>query len=180
MWANYKCTRVIIELTKLIMFSPQHSLVLQKCKQQLSPKGTGLWPLCPTRWTVRTGAIEVDCKDWGNRCSVWKLCCHCITSFTVKSHIMTVSEELMDFITGWKIWDLFGLLLLAYALQQLFVTHAAQWRQAMPSCHRPGKWCLVHRWVARIVGRTRRYGPRFVQGGRNRMRQSLEAPSHSW
>ena len=39
-------------------------------------------------------------------------------------------------------------LLLVYVLQQLFVTPVAQWRQAMSSCHRPGKWCLIYRWVA--------------------------------
>ena len=48
-----------ILLTQLIRCFPKRSLIFQLCKQKLSIGGTGLWPLCPTRWTVRTGAISV-------------------------------------------------------------------------------------------------------------------------
>ena len=53
----------IMELSKLIKRSPKGSLVFQECKEKLSVGGTGLRPLCPTRWTV----------DWSNQCCIEKL-----------------------------------------------------------------------------------------------------------
>ena len=41
-----------------LMHSPKRSLVFDQCKNDLSPQHTGLRPLCPTRWTVRTCAID--------------------------------------------------------------------------------------------------------------------------
>ena len=54
----------IQELTKLVTYSPKLSLVLQKCKHQLSSEATGLCPLYPTRWTVRTGAIDAVLRNY--------------------------------------------------------------------------------------------------------------------
>ena len=53
-----------MELCKLIRYSPKRTLLLQECKQELSIGGTGLRPLCPTRWTVRTGAINAVLKNY--------------------------------------------------------------------------------------------------------------------
>ena len=49
---------VTMELSKLILYSPKRYRIFQQCKQELSPEGTGLRPLCPTRWTVRTEALN--------------------------------------------------------------------------------------------------------------------------
>ena len=54
----------IMELSQLIRYSPKRTLVFQQCKQELSIGGTGLRPLCPTRWTVRTGAINAVLKNY--------------------------------------------------------------------------------------------------------------------
>ena len=62
--ASKKCQPIrnaldnIMELSQLIRFSPKRALVFQQCKQELSIGGVGLRPLCPTRWTVRTEAIN--------------------------------------------------------------------------------------------------------------------------
>ena len=53
-----------MELCKLIRYSPKRTNLLQECKQELSIGGTGLRPLCPTRWTVRTGAINAVIKNY--------------------------------------------------------------------------------------------------------------------
>ena len=53
-----------MELCKLIRYSPKHTLLLQECKQELSVGGTGPRPLCPTHWTVRTGAINAVLKNY--------------------------------------------------------------------------------------------------------------------
>ena len=55
---------VTMELSKLILYSPKRTLIFQSCKQALSPEGTGLRPLCPTRWTVRTEAINAVLKNY--------------------------------------------------------------------------------------------------------------------
>ena len=52
------CLGLIGEISQLIHYSPKRSLVFNKCKNELNPNSHGLKPLCPTRWTVRTGAIE--------------------------------------------------------------------------------------------------------------------------
>lgn len=53
-----------MELCKLIKYTPKHTHVFQQCKQELSVKGTGRRPLCPTRWTVRTGAINAVLQNY--------------------------------------------------------------------------------------------------------------------
>ena len=54
----------IMELSQLIRYSPKRFLEFQQCKHELSPEGSGLRPLCPTRWTVRTGAIAAVLKNY--------------------------------------------------------------------------------------------------------------------
>ena len=51
-------------LSKLILYSPKLTLVFQQCKQEMSIEGSGLRPLCPTRWTVRTGALDVVMRNY--------------------------------------------------------------------------------------------------------------------
>ena len=53
-----------MEISQLIKYSPKRSLVFELCKQELSIGGTGLRPLCPTRWTVRTGAISAVINNY--------------------------------------------------------------------------------------------------------------------
>ncbi|PIK54239.1 putative zinc finger MYM-type protein 1-like [Apostichopus japonicus] len=48
---------LVSEIAKLIRASPKRSAVFLKLKDQVSPDAPGLRPLCPTRWTVRTGAL---------------------------------------------------------------------------------------------------------------------------
>ena len=55
----------VMQLSKLIMYSPKRSLVFQNCKREPSPEGTGLRPLCPTQWTVRTGSIDAVLRNYG-------------------------------------------------------------------------------------------------------------------
>ena len=55
---------IVMELSQLILYSPKRSLVFQHCKQDLSPGGSGLRPLCPTRWTVRTGSIDAVLRNY--------------------------------------------------------------------------------------------------------------------
>ena len=46
-----------MEITKLIKFSPKRTTIFNTIKSQLSPEAQNLKLLCPTRWTVCTGAI---------------------------------------------------------------------------------------------------------------------------
>ena len=45
-------------LGQLIRFSPKRSSLFETLQQQFSPGAPSLKTLCPTRWTVRTGANE--------------------------------------------------------------------------------------------------------------------------
>ena len=56
-----KCQPVKIALDVTIKLS---KLINQQCKQELSIEGTGLRPLCPTRWTVRTGALDAVLRNY--------------------------------------------------------------------------------------------------------------------
>ena len=53
-----------MELSKLILYSPKRTGVFQSCKHEVSPEGTGLRPLCPTRWTVRTEALNALLRNY--------------------------------------------------------------------------------------------------------------------
>ena len=53
-----------MEISQLILYSPKRSLVFEQCKNDLNPQHTGLRPLCPTRWTVRTSAIDAILKNY--------------------------------------------------------------------------------------------------------------------
>lgn len=61
------------EISRLIKFSPKHEVMFTKCRINASahlesgeqPKVfTGIKPLCATRWTVRTGAIDAILKNY--------------------------------------------------------------------------------------------------------------------
>ena len=55
---------MVMEIIKLIKNSPKRSLIFEKCKQDLSHPGPSLKPLCPTRWTVRTKAIDAVLRNY--------------------------------------------------------------------------------------------------------------------
>ena len=55
---------LVFEICQLIKYSPKRSLVFQQCKEDLSIGGTGLKPLCPTRWTVRSVALDAILRNY--------------------------------------------------------------------------------------------------------------------
>jgi hypothetical protein len=57
---------LIMEIAQLILYSPKRSLVFENVKKDTSPNAPGLRPLCPTRWTVRTGAIHSVLANYGS------------------------------------------------------------------------------------------------------------------
>ena len=61
---------LIIELVKLIKYSPKRSSLFQSLKSQISPDTSDLRPLCPTRWTVQTGAIGAVLSNYSTLCTV--------------------------------------------------------------------------------------------------------------
>ena len=56
------CVRValdlVMELSQLIRYSPKRLSLFESLMAQVSPGAPSLKPLCPTRWTVRTKAIN--------------------------------------------------------------------------------------------------------------------------
>ncbi len=61
---------LIIELVKLIKFSPKRSSLFQSLKAHVSPDTSDLQSLCPTRWTVRTAAIGAVLSNYSTLCTV--------------------------------------------------------------------------------------------------------------
>ena len=49
---------LVMELVKLIEFSPTCTTLFEQMKANLSPETNSLKPLCPTRWTVSASAIS--------------------------------------------------------------------------------------------------------------------------
>lgn len=49
---------LVMEIVKLIKYSPNRTTLFNTMRSQLSPETQNLKPLCPTRWTVRTCAIK--------------------------------------------------------------------------------------------------------------------------
>lgn len=52
------------ELGTLIRASPKRLAQFRCLREQLSPGSPGLKPLCPTRWSVRTGSIDAILKNY--------------------------------------------------------------------------------------------------------------------
>ena len=49
--------QLAMELVKLIEFSPKRSSLFKAINSQMATEAGGLRPLCPTRWTVGSGAM---------------------------------------------------------------------------------------------------------------------------
>ena len=59
---------LVMELSKLIRYSPKRSTLFSALQTQLSPGSATLKPLCPTRWTVRTAAISAVLCNYSVLC----------------------------------------------------------------------------------------------------------------
>lgn len=55
---------LVSELNALIRASPQRLAVFEKVKSEMAPEAPGLKPLCVTRWTVRSGALNAVIKNY--------------------------------------------------------------------------------------------------------------------
>lgn len=55
---------LVWEICKLISYSPKRSLIFEQCRDAMSVSGTGLRPLCATRWTVRTTSIDAVLRNY--------------------------------------------------------------------------------------------------------------------
>ena len=55
---------MVMEISRLIKYSPTRTLVFEQCKQDMSIPGTSLRPLCPTRSTVRTAALQAVLRNY--------------------------------------------------------------------------------------------------------------------
>ena len=53
-----------MELSQLIRYSPKRLTLFTLLQKQIAPGSQGLKPLCPTRWTVRNGAISVAMSNY--------------------------------------------------------------------------------------------------------------------
>jgi len=57
-------------MVQLIKWSPKRSSLFQQVKCEISPETQDLKSLCPTRWTVRTGAIHAVITNYALLCKV--------------------------------------------------------------------------------------------------------------
>ena len=64
-----ECLHLVMELVQLIKWSPKRSTLFEKLKQEMTPGTHDLRPLCPTRWTVRTGAISGVLANYTTLCT---------------------------------------------------------------------------------------------------------------
>ena len=55
---------IVREIAQLIKFSPRRSHLFTEKLSQSDGSGVGIKPLCTTRWTARTSAIEAVLKDY--------------------------------------------------------------------------------------------------------------------
>ena len=53
-----------MELGKFIEVSPKRLHLFSRLQQQLSPNAPSMKMLCPTQWTVRTGALEAIIENY--------------------------------------------------------------------------------------------------------------------
>ena len=56
---------LVMEVVKLIQYSPNRSNLFDSLKLQTSPHTSGLRPLCPSMWTVRSSATAAILDNYG-------------------------------------------------------------------------------------------------------------------
>lgn len=56
------------DLSNLVRASPKRLALFYSLRDQLAPGAPSLKPLCPTRWTVRTGALDAVLKNYSVIC----------------------------------------------------------------------------------------------------------------
>lgn len=56
------------ELSTLIRASPKRLALFETLQNELAPGSPGIKPLCPTRWTVRTGALNAIIQNYSVIC----------------------------------------------------------------------------------------------------------------
>ena len=61
---------LVNELVKFVKLSPKRHHLFETIKLQISPETNNLRPLCPTRWTVRTGAIDSVITNYSTLCKL--------------------------------------------------------------------------------------------------------------
>ena len=61
------CLHLVMELVQLIKWSPKRSSLFEQLKE-MTPGSHDLRPLCQTRWTVRTGAINAVIVNYSTLC----------------------------------------------------------------------------------------------------------------
>ena len=62
------CLNLVMELVQLIKWSPKRSSLFEKLRAEMTPGTHDLRPLCPTRGTVRTGAIHAVISHYSTLC----------------------------------------------------------------------------------------------------------------
>ena len=61
---------LVMGVSQLIRFSPKRVHLFQSMQSQKTPGAPSIKPLCPTRWTVRTSAIESILTNYNVLCDV--------------------------------------------------------------------------------------------------------------
>ena len=62
--AIWEALDLVVEFSQFIRYFPKWSTLFQSLQDQLAPGAPSLKPLCPTRWTVHTRAIEVVISNY--------------------------------------------------------------------------------------------------------------------
>ncbi|XP_062511832.1 zinc finger MYM-type protein 1-like [Corticium candelabrum] len=65
--------QLVIEVVKIIKYSPKRSSLFHTVKSQLSPEANDLRPLCPTQWTVRSSSISAVLANYSTLSTVLEL-----------------------------------------------------------------------------------------------------------
>ena len=64
-WVKYESVfKLLASNCRLIRASPKRLAFFKNLKAQMNLQTTGIKPLCPTRWTVRTGALDAIIKNY--------------------------------------------------------------------------------------------------------------------
>ena len=111
---NCCCVRDALDLTtelaSLICASPKRLALFQKLKHELALGTPGLKPLCPTRWTVRTGALDTVIKNYAVICTeLEQIGRECYGEPSRKaSGLLALMEKFTTFFVGLKLSYLVG------------------------------------------------------------------------
>ena len=90
------CPETVNEIVKLVKNLPKCDAAFQRLKQTFSSESTGIWVLCPTRWTVYAVLLESVLDNYEELLSLLEECKDSTLDSETKTRIIGIETQMIS------------------------------------------------------------------------------------